>query len=310
MKVLCTGASGFLGSIVVKNLLKLQYEITTIGITKSDNIYCDLRISIPKVKQDYNWVFHLAGKAHIVPKTQKEASEFFQINLEGTKNLIKGIEQSEKLPQCIVFISSAAVYGLNKGEMINENLVRKAIDPYGQSKIQAEDFLLDWGKRNNVKIGIIRPPIVIGLNAPGNLKKMIDGIKSGRYLNIDNGKARRSMVLADDLAAFLPTIAEFGGIYNLTDGQHPSFEEISKLILNHFGKKRIFNLPLTYAQMLAKTGDFAQKIIMKELPFNSRKLEKMTSSLTFDDTKAKMIGWNPRSIITNPQLWLGSRSQN
>ena len=112
------------------------------------------------------------------------------------------------------------------------------------------------------------------------------------------------MVLAEDLAAFIPTIAEYGGIFHLTDGQHPSFGEISHLIATHFGKKGILNLPLLIAQLIARAGDFAQKVVGKELPFNSRRLEKMTSSLTFDDSKAQSIGWQPRRVLANPQLWL------
>ena len=252
----------------------------------------------------FDLIIHIAGKAHVFPKDQKEAADFFQINYEGTKNLIKGIEQSGKLPQSFVFISTVAVYGLEKGEMIREDQEQNATDPYGQSKIQAENYLLEWGAKNGVKIGIARLPLIIGRNAPGNLKAMLDGIKTGRYLNIDNGKARRSVVLAEDLASFLPTLAEKGGIYHLTDGQHPSFGEISNLIATHMGKKKILNIRLPVAHLLAKAGDFFQKVIKKELPFNSRKLNKMTSSLTFDDSEARLIGWRPRGVIDNPQLWL------
>jgi len=303
-KILITGASGFLGSIVSQNLIKSKHEITTIGIKESNDISCDLATTVPLIISDFDWLIHIAGKAHVVPKDEQEARDFFQINLEGTRNLIKGIEQSGKLPQSIVFISTVAVYGLEKGVMIKENHERKARDPYGLSKIYAEDFLLEWGLKHSVKIGIIRPPLIIGSNPPGNLRAMIKGIKAGHYFNIDKGKASRSMVLAEDLAAFLPIISEHGGIYHLTDGLCPSFGEISSLIAKHIGKKKILNLPMPIVKLLAKSGDYVQKLINKELPFNSRKLNKMTSSLTFDDTKARSIGWNPRSVISNPKLWL------
>lgn len=304
MKILITGASGFLGSVITSNLSELKHNITTIGISNTDNIHCNIASSIPNLKSDFDWIIHVAGKAHIVPKNSTEAEDFFYVNFEGTKNLLKGVEQSGSYPKSIIFISTVAVYGLDKGEMINENHERNATDPYGQSKIQAEDFLLSWGAKNGVIIGIIRPPLIIGRNAPGNLKAILEGVKSGHYLNIDKGKARRSMVLADDLATFIPTIAEHGGIYHLTDNHHPSFGEISNLIASNFSSKKILNLPLPFAQLLAKIGDIAQKIIKKELPFNSRRLGKMTSSLTFDDSNARAIGWNPRSVIANPKLWL------
>jgi len=223
MDILITGASGLLGSVISRNLTRLQNNITTIGISDTDDIYCNLGSTIPTLTSNFDWVLHVAGKAHIVPKDSKEIADFYQVNFEGTKNLLIGIEQSGNIPQSIVYISTVAVYGKEKGEMINESHSRDATDPYGKSKILAEDFLLEWGNKHNVKIGIIRPPLIIGFNAPGNLGSMIKGIRSGRYLNIDKGRAKRSMVLADDLAAFIPTIAEQGGIYHLTDGQHPSF---------------------------------------------------------------------------------------
>jgi GlcNAc-P-P-Und epimerase len=303
-KILITGATGFLGSIVFKNLVKSNHEITTIGIEETNDITCDLAKTVPVIISDFDWLIHIAGKAHVVPKDQDGAKEFFQINLEGTRNLIKGVEKLNRLPKSVVFISTVAVYGLEKGKMIKENHERKATDPYGLSKIYAENFLLEWGEKHGVKVGVIRPPLIIGRNAPGNLRTMIKAIKLGYYLNINRGTASRSMVLADDLAVFLPIISELGGIYHLTDGQHPSFGKISNLIANHIGKKKTLNLPFLIAKIIAKAGDFLQKLIKKDLPFNSRKFNKMTSSLTFDDSKARAIGWNPRSVTDNPKLWL------
>ncbi len=301
--VLLTGASGFLGSAIVKSL-KPHYSLTTIGRSDDENISCNLATSVPELNSDFDWVIHAAGKAHVVPKNPAEIADFYNVNFNGTKNLIKGIEQYGKLPQAIVFISTIAVYGIDEGKNIDEAQERNATDPYGKSKIQAEDFLLEWGAKNNVRIGIVRPSLIVGQNPPGNLKALIGGIKSGHYLNIDKGKARLSMVLADDLAAFLPTIAQHGGIYHLTDGRHPSLHDISYLVASHFGKKKLLNIPLSLAKQIAVTADFIQKITGKQLLINSKKLLKITSTLTFDDSKARAIGWKSRSVIENTQLWL------
>ena len=304
MKVLMTGAYGFLGTQIRKSFSNLNYKVTSVGLEKENNIVCDLSKTSPKLSMNYEMVIHVAGKAHLVPKSKEEESDFFHVNFDGTRNLINGVEKSGRLPKSIIFISTVAVYGLENGKMINEKQNRNALDPYGLSKIKAEDFLIEWGKKNNVKIGIVRPPIIIGRNAPGNLKAMVKGIKSNLYMNINHGNVRRSMVLAEDLAVFLPIIAKHGGIYHLTDGYHPTFGEISNLIAKHFGKKKVQNLPLSIARLFAKIGDFTQRLIKRELPFNSKKLKKMTTSLIFDDTKARTIGWNPRSVIANPHLWL------
>jgi nucleoside-diphosphate-sugar epimerase len=141
---------------------------------------------------------------------------------------------------------------------------------------------------------ILRLPLVVGENPPGNLGAMIRGIKKGYYFNIGGGNAQKSMVLATDVAKFILAAAETGGTYNLTDGYHPTFKELSKSISKTFGKFFVPNLPKVIAQLLAKLGDLSGN----KFPINSDKFSKITSSLTFDDTKARIaFGWNPLPVV-------------
>ena len=129
---------------------------------------------------------------------------------------------------------------------------------------------------------------------PGNLGEMIKGIQNGYYFNIGGGKAKKSMVLAEDVAKSILKVAEIGGIYNLTDGYHPSFCELSINISFQLGKSRPRNLPLWLAKGLALIGD----LLGAKTPFNSNKLHKITSDLTFDDSKAReAFGWNPTPVL-------------
>ena len=154
--------------------------------------------------------------------------------------------------------------------------------------------MLKWCTENNVTCTILRLPLVVGLNPPGNLGAMIKGIRKGYYFNIARGSTKKSMVLASDVAKYLLKASEIGGIFNLTDGYHPSFFELSENISRQLGKSRLKNLPFWLAKVLARTGDlFADKS-----PFNSDRLSKITSNLTFDDSKArKAFGWNPTSVL-------------
>ncbi len=169
------------------------------------------------------------------------------------------------------------------------------VDPYGQSKIQAEAEIIDWCRRFDITCTILRLPLIYGENPPGNLKAMIQGIKKGYYFNIAGGQARKSMVRAEDVARFILPASEVGGIYHLTDGQHPSFQELSQLIGQAYGRNWIPNMPLGLAKIIAKVGD----ILGPWFPLNSDKLLKITSELTFDDSLARRnFGWNPQPIIT------------
>jgi len=303
MKVLVSGGSGFLGNYIKKEIVKIGWNYTTIGIDESDMLKYNFIKEIPSLCEDYDYVIHAAGKAHLVPRTEEERKSFFDINVEGTKNFLNGLEKCQKLPKTLLFISSVAVYGLETGSNINEDYTKDAKDPYGQTKILAENLIIDWGKAKNVKICIVRPPLLIGKPAVGNLKSMIDGIMHFKYANIAGGKARRSMILAEDLVAFIPKLLEVGGIYNLTDGHHPSFNEISRKIGNQVGKN-ILNIPFFVAKLLALLGDFISYCRDRQFAFNSRQLSKMTNDLTFDDSKARKIGWKPKLVLDEIDSWM------
>ena len=156
-----------------------------------------------------------------------------------------------------------------------------------------------WCNENNVVCTILRLPLVVGSDPPGNLGAMIQGIKHGYYFNVGGGTARKSMVLANDVAKFVLRAANVGGIYNLTDSIHPSFNQLSKFISSQFGKSFVPNIPNFLAFGLAKFGDILGYIS----PLNTKKLNKIRSTLTFDDTKAKeMFGWEPISVLEGFQL--------
>lgn len=295
MKILITGATGFLGKIIADVLISHNNKIISIGRHNSNTIISDLSLSPPiLIKQDLDTVIHAAGKAHSIPRNDKEIKAFFDVNLKGTNNLLVGIENSGSFPNSFIFISTVAVYGKENGEKINEDFPLLAKDPYGLSKIQAEQVIFDWCKKNNVTCTILRLPLLVGENPPGNLGALIKVVKKGYYFNIGGGLARKSMVLAEDVAEIIVKASKIGGIYNLTDGYHPSFYELSTALATKYGKAKPFNMPYGIAKCVSLISD----IFGSKFPINSNKLNKITSDLTFDDTKAReVLGWKPRSVI-------------
>ncbi len=291
-KTLVTGATGFLGKYIVDDLSE-KTSIITLSRT-SGEYKLSLELQIPVFNESFDIVIHNAGKAHLVPKTIEEEQAFFQVNVQGTNNLLKGLENTIILPKNFIYISSVSVYGLETGNLINENTPLSAKEPYGLSKIMAEQLIIDWCKKNNVICTILRLPLLVGENPPGNLGAMVNSIKKGYYFNIAGGLANKSMVLAEDVANILLKASEIGGIYNLTDGFHPNFYELSNAIAESSGIKRLFNIPFFIAKSIALVGDF----VGSKFPLNSHKLKKITNDLTFDDTKAKeILSWNPNKVL-------------
>ena len=294
MRLLFTGASGFLGHNLLP-LLKQSYEVITLGLTTQDDLQCNLARDVPELPSTYDVVLHAAGKAHVVPRTEAEKQAFYDVNLNGTVNLCRALEQS-CLPKALIFISTVAVYGCETGSEITEEHPLLGTTPYADSKIQAERFLNDWAGRNGVVLGIIRPSLIAGPNPPGNLGAMINGIKSGRYLSIAGSKARKSVLMVEDIAKLVPLLAEKGGIYNVCDSYNPSFRELEEVICKQLGKGLPISVPYWIAKCLALAGD----CLGSKAPINSLKLDKITKPLTFSNKKAiEILGWEPSNVLEN-----------
>lgn len=296
-RLLFTGASGFLG-YNIRPILEKSYDVHTIGLTDDDDIKINLAKEVPPVNTYYDVVLHAAGKAHVVPKTKEEEQVFFDVNYQGTVNLCKALEIAGT-PKSLVFISTVAVYGCEFGEDIDECHPLKGDSPYAKSKIMAEEYLIKWCLDHQVKLGILRPSLLAGKKAPGNLGAMVKGIQKGFYLNIAGGKVKKSILMAEDIARLLPLLEEKGGIYNVCDSYQPTFGEISASVAKQLGKHKPVSIPYWMAWCMAKIGD----LFGNKAPINSYKLEKITKSLTFSNDKArKELGWEPLDVLTNYKI--------
>ena len=292
MTLLFTGASGFLGSNIIQ-LLNGAYNIISVGLSPQDTYLVDIATDIPTFIDAFDVVFHAAGKAHSVPKTEAEKRLFFDVNLQGTKNLCTALERSG-IPKAFIFISTVAVYGCDSGENITEEHPLNGTTPYALSKIKAEKYLEGWCAMHNVKLSILRPSLIAGPNPPGNLGAMIRGIRNGKYLSIAGGKARKSVLMVQDIANLLPMLIEKGGIYNVCDSYQPSFRELEMVICKQLSRKGPISIPYWLAKSMAVVGD----CLGEKAPINSLKLRKITSSLTFSNEKAvRELKWKPMNVL-------------
>lgn len=302
--LLLTGSTGFLGRILQQELDQ-HFEVSTLGRAPENDYVVDLSCEKPVFTKGFNLIVHAAGKAHSLPRTAEEKETFHAINHTGTLKLLQALNSAEKLPQLFVFISSVAVYGLDQGENITETSPLLGDTPYALSKIAAEKAITAWGERHGVPTVILRLPLVVGPNPPGNLGAMRAMIAKGLYFRISGNHARKSAVLATDIARLIPTLRGKSGIYNLTDGVHPAFDVIEKAIARALGRTLRWSVPRLPLRMAATLGDY-----LPGFPLNTLKWKKMTASLTFDDQKARTaLNWNPSPVIpvlANPANWIQS----
>ncbi len=287
---LVSGAFGFLGNIICRSLLNYDFYVDTIDLDQNATFVNDISKEISPFSKKYELVVHSAGLAHILSKTKEEENQFYEINYQGTINICKAFEAHP--PNTFVFISTIAAYGKDIGTELEESTALEGTTPYAKSKIMAEEFLLDWCKEFDVNLVVLRLPLVAGSKAKGNLGAMVKGIKKGYYFNIKKSKAKKSIVLAEDIARLIPNLIGHKGIYNLAGDKDYTFKEISDIIRKQLGDKKVLSLPNWIVKFLAKVGD-----IIKFFPLNSATYMKMTNDLTVSAEKAKNeLAWNPRPL--------------
>lgn len=296
-RLLFTGGTGFLGKNV-RGELDSMYQVTTCGITPDDMIKADLAAEVPVLDSGYDIVLHACGKAHVIPKTEAEKQAFFDVNYRGTVNLCKALENAG-VPDDLVFISTVAVYGCESGLLIDETHPLEGTTPYAKSKIMAEEYLTGWCAAHGVTLSILRPSLLAGHDAPGNLGAMVKGIRKGFYFNIAGGKVTKSILMASDIARLLPLLEGKGGIYNVCDTAQPSFGMISESVAAQLCKHRPLSIPYWMGWCMAKVGD----LLGSKAPINTYKLSKMTESLTFSNDKARReLGWEPMDVLSNYKI--------
>lgn len=277
IKIFISDPSDCLGQAVSLSLKKEGYEM----VDRSDI--------------ESNIIIHNAEKTEFNLSKKEKNNAFDKTNVEGTRNLCTAIDRWSVKPSAFIYISSVAVYGSKGGELITENHPLNGSTPYAESKIMAEDLLIEWAYKHKVCLCILRlPQIVACKNSTKSLGKMIKTIRSGKYLSIGNRKSRKSAVWAEDIATLIPKIPAIEGIYNLTDDYHPTYRELETLIAKSLNKKPPFNIPKLIAIPFAWIGD----LLGTESTLNSKKLKEINTTLTFDDQKArKTFGWKPSNVL-------------
>lgn len=289
MKVLVTGSNGFLGKIFCDRF-KDFCELKTLSSQVGGDFVTDLSKNIIRLPY-FDIVVHCAGKAHGNSLKYEDKNAYYNINTNGTLNLLNSLKDHP--PKLFVYISSVSVYGLDSGHMVTEDYPLLGSSAYAKSKILAEQIVINQAESNNFNYLILRLPLVIGYNPKGNLRNMIQKLNRRLYFSINHSSAVKSMVLATDVADLILNFPSHSGIFNLTDGYHPSVRDLEILICKQYNIKTPINLSKNLARFLAHIGD-----IFPFFPLNSLVYKKIVSNLTFSDYKARMeLNWNSNKVV-------------
>jgi UDP-glucose 4-epimerase len=270
MNILVTGGAGFIGKHLVKSLIKNKKNVSildnfsnsdkkSISLFKKDQIKIfvgDIRNNddILEATKNQNIVIHLAAKIS-VEESIKNSIETFQINVEGTKNLLEICKKNNV--KKIIVASSAAVYGEgNEKYKITEQTKLNPISPYGESKIEMEKEIIKFCSDNQINYVILRFFNIYGLGQSieyaGVITKFLEKIRKNENLEIfGDGMQTRDFVAIEDIINSIHNAIEYteNGIFNIASGEKITIKSLAQMMILLSNKK------LNIEYLKSKKGD-------------------------------------------------------
>jgi nucleoside-diphosphate-sugar epimerase len=249
MKYLITGGAGFIGSHLTEFLVRNKDHVVVVDNLKGGKLE-NLRSVINKIEfheldilnfnemkklaKDVDGIFHQAGLTSVQESFLKK-KEYFDVNVTGTENMLK---LAKEFGLKIVFASSASVYGNPQVVPIKENFTRKPLNPYGESKMKAEDLILKYVQTGLSTI-MLRYFNVYGprqnIAYAGVIAKLLDNIKNKTPMMIHgDGLQTRDFVHVEDVARanFLAMKSKVGHVVvNIGSGIPVSINDMANMII-------------------------------------------------------------------------------
>jgi len=236
--LLITGSNGYLGSSFMNQYKnKYKFEKFSLLTQRLEDINFD----------DIAIVLHCAALVH--QKEKHSYATYHEINVEYPVKLAKLAKKNEV--QQFVFISTIAIYGEDE-EKLDENTSCNPITPYGKSKLEAEKQLLELSDDNFV-VSIIRPPMVYGKNAPGNIDSLVKLLKKLPIIPLGGIENKRSFISIQNLCYMIDEIIaqRQNGIFLVSDDEPLSTSRLIELIAKNLDKK-VYLIKIPFFESLLK----------------------------------------------------------
>lgn len=291
MRVLITGATGFVGTVAVRTFLAKGHSVRAALRAPQEGLECE-SVVVGEIQPDTDWgrslegidaVVHLAARVHVMRDDAAGALQFRRINTDGTLRLARAAEAAGV--KRFVFVSSIKVNGeATTGRPFCADDEPHPSDAYARSKLLAERGLLEM---DGIETVIIRPPLVYGAGAKGNLARLCRLARSGWPVPLGGIVNRRDLVGVDNLASLIeccvwhPKAA--GQVFLVSDGEALSTPQLYHLIAEGLGRRaRTLRVPVALMRTLGGALGMGAEI------------DRLSQSLEVDIGKTRdLLGWAP-----------------
>jgi len=299
VKVLVTGANGFVGQAVLLRLNGMS-GVTAIGSVRRAAMFADAGAPIATVGElsaQTDWsgalagvqaVVHTAARVHVMQEAAVDPlAEFRRVNVQGTLNLAR--QAAAAGVRRFVFVSSIKVNGeaTQPGSRFTADDVPAPLDAYGVSKMEAEQGLLALSAQTGMEVVIIRPPLVYGPGVKANFAAMMRWLRRGVPLPLGAIHNRRSLVALDNLVDLIvlclthPTAAN--RTFLVSDGEDVSTTQLLRRMGQALGRPpRLIPVPASILKLAAA------------MVGKSDVAHRLCGSLQVDISKTRqLLGWTP-----------------
>ncbi|WP_235272649.1 UDP-glucose 4-epimerase family protein [Methylotenera versatilis] len=295
LKVLVTGANGFVGQVLISALenRNIKYSGAVRYANKnSKNGFIEVgdidgKTDWSRALEDVDVVIHLAARVHVMNEPSDDPlAAFTNVNVDGLRNL--ALQAAKANVKRFVFVSSVKVNGeFTNKQPFTENDVPNPQDPYAISKWEAEKALRKIEKETGMEVVILRPPLVYGAGVKANFASLLKLVNKKLPLPLASINAKRSLIYVDNLVDAIIVCASHpkaaGQTYLVSDGEDASMPQLINKIANALNKPSyLLPFPVSIMRLLAK------------LTCKSASVDRLTQSLMIDSSKIHQeLDWRP-----------------
>ena len=296
MKVLVTGASGFIGQALCQHLASLSHDV--VAAVRKPSAMPHERVLLAgdtaawqQALQGCDSVVHLAGRAHVMREQVSDPLQAFrEANVQPSLALAEQAAQAGV--RRFVFVSSIKVNGEQTapGACFSAQDVPQGSDPYALSKWEAEQGLQRLAQASGMQLVVVRPPLVYGPGVKGNFAQVLRWARLGLPLPLGAVHNQRSMVALDNLVSFLTLCAQAelsplagGEVFLVSDGAPVSTTQLLRKIALAYGRQLwLLPVPPSWLRLAASAAGHGPAV------------DRLLESLVVNDQPARQrLGWQP-----------------